>query len=118
MKGHHLRRVKKLDQAILGLGPKNVAFQVAGRSRRLGQGIEQRDAAIKAGAMGAVTFLFDGRILKFPGVSEPVSKRSPATFEQLKKHLKIKKGDVVVIAFANTWWDAARGGFAAARTLA
>lgn len=118
MKSHRLRRVEKLDQAVLGLGPTSVAFQVAGRSSRLGQGIEQRDAAIKAGAMGAVTFLFDGRILKFPGVAEPVSKRSPATFKQLKKHLKMKKGDAVVIAFGNTWWDAAKGGFAAARTLA
>lgn len=118
MKRHHLRLVKRSDQELLGLGSRSALFHVAGGSRQLGQGIEQRDAAIKAGATGAVTFLFDGRALKFPGVAESLSKRNPAAFEQLRSQLKIKKEDVILIAFAGTWWDAARGGFAAVRTLA
>jgi len=118
MKRHHLGLVERSDQELLGLGPESVIFQVAGRAHRLGQGIEQRDAAIKAGATGAVTFLFDGRMLRFPGVAEPVSRRSPATFEQLKSQLRMRRGDVILIAFAGTWWEAARGGFAAIKTLA
>jgi hypothetical protein len=118
MKRHHLRLVKRSDQGLLGLGSRSVLFHAAGRSRQLGQGVEQRDAAIKAGATGAVTFLFDGTTLKFPGVAESLSKRNPAAFEQLRSQLKMEKGDVVLIAFAGTWWDAARGGFAAVRTLA
>jgi Mn-dependent DtxR family transcriptional regulator len=117
MRRDHLKLVKRSDQEVLGLGSRSVLFHVAGRSHQLGQGIEQRDAAIKAGATGAVTFLFDGKTLKFPGVAESLSKRNPAAFEQLKNQLRMKKGDVVLIAFAGTWWDAARGGFAAARTL-
>jgi len=117
MKRHHLKLAERSNHELLGLGPESVIFQVAGRSQRLGQGIEQRDAAIKAGATGAVTFFFDGKMLKFPGVAEPVSRRSPATFEQLKSQLRMRRGDVVLIAFAGTWWEAARGGFAAIKTL-
>jgi len=118
MRRDHLKLVKRSDQEVLGLGSRSVLFHVVGRSHQLGQGIEQRDAAIKAGATGAVTFLFDGKTLKFPGVAESLSKRNPAAFEQLNNQLGMKKGDVVLIAFAGTWWDAARGGFAAVRTLA
>ena len=117
MKRHNLRLVKRSDQELLGLDSSSVLFHVAGRSRQLGQGIEQRDAAIKAGATGAITFLFDGTTLKFPGVAESLQRRDPAAFEKLKKQVTMKKGDVILIAFASTWWDAARGGFAAVRTL-
>jgi hypothetical protein len=117
MNREHVRLVRKSDQELLGLGSRTVLFHLAGCSRRLGQGIEQRDAAVKAGATGAVTFLFDGKTLRFPGVAESLSRRNPAAFEQLKNQVKMKKGDVVLIAFAGTWWDAARGGFAAVRTL-
>jgi hypothetical protein len=117
MKRERLKFVRRSDQELLGLGSRSILFHVAGRSHQLGQGIEQRDAAVKAGATGAVTFLFDGKTLKFPGVAESLSRRNPAAFEQLKNQLKMKKGDVVLIAFAGTWWDAARGGFAAVRTL-
>jgi len=118
MSRHSLKLVERFDQELLGLGPASVVFQVSGQSHRLRHGIEQRDAAIKAGATGAVTFFFDGKILRFPGVVEPVSRRSFATFEQLKARLRMRKGDVVLIAFADTWWEAARGGFWAVRTLA
>jgi DNA-binding PadR family transcriptional regulator len=118
MRHEHLKLVRRSDQELLGLGSRSVLFHVAGRSHRLGQGIEQRDAAIKAGATGAVTFLHDGRTLRFPGVAESLSRRNPAAFERLKNQVKMKKGDIVLIAFAGTWWDAARGGFAAVRTLA
>lgn len=117
MRRYRLRTVERFDPEILGLGPEKVVFQVAESSDHLGQGIEQRDAAIKEGAAGAVTFFFDGKTLKFPGVAEPVSKRSPLTLKQLKEHLKIRKGDVILIAFGHTWWDAARGGFASVKTL-
>jgi hypothetical protein len=117
MKREHLKLVRRSDQELLGLGSRSILFHVVGCSRQLGQGIEQRDAAVRAGATGAVTFLFDGKTLRFPGVAESLSKRNPAAFEQLKKQLEMKKGDVVLIAFAGTWWDAARGGFAAVRTL-
>ena len=117
MKRGHMKLARRSDQELLGLGSRSVLFHVAGCSRRLGQGIEQRDAAVRAGATGAVTFLFDGKTLRFPGVAESLSERNPAAFEQLKNQLRMKKGDVVLIAFAGTWWDAARGGFAAVRTL-
>jgi hypothetical protein len=117
MRRHRLRIVKRFDQEILGIGPGSILFQISDGSSQLGQGIEQRDAAIKAGAGGVVTFFFDGKTLKFPGVAEPVSKRSPLAFKRLKEQLKMSRGDVILIAFGPTWWDAARGGFAAVNTL-
>jgi hypothetical protein len=118
MKREHLKSVRRSDQELLGLGSRSVLFHVAERSQRLGRGIEQRDAAIKAGATGAVTFLYDGKTLRFPGVAESLSRRNPAAFDRLRNQVKMRKGDIVLISFAGTWWDAARGGFAAVRTLA
>ena len=117
MKREHLKLVRRSDQGLLGLGSRSILFHVGGCSPQLGQGIEQRDAAVRAGATGAVTFFFDGKTLRFPGVGESLSKRNPAAFEELKNQLEMEKGDIVLIAFAGTWWDAARGGFAAVRAL-
>ena len=117
MKWSRLRSVQRLDEEVLGLGQEGVIFQVAGCSRKISRGIEQRDAVVRAGATGAVTFIFDGRTLVFPDTKEPVTKRSPETFQHLRKRLKMRKGDAVLIAFGNSWWEAARGGFAAIKTL-
>jgi len=117
MRRNRLRLAKRFDQEILGLGPENVIFQISGCSGRIGQGVEQRDAAIKAGARGAVTILYDGKMLNFPGVTEPISRRSRTAFGHLKRELKLRRGDAVLISFGDTWWDAARGGFAAIKTL-
>ncbi len=117
MKRNHLRHVERLDEQVLGLGQEGVVFQVAGCSKKIGRGIEQRDAAVRAGATGAVTFVFDDRTLVFPDTKEPVTKRSPATFQYLKRRLEMRKGDAVLVAFGNSWWEAAKGGFAAVRTL-
>jgi hypothetical protein len=118
MKWSRLRSVQRLDEEVLGLGQEGVIFQVEGCSRKISRGIEQRDAVVRAGATGAVTFIFDGRTLIFPDTKEPVTKRSPGTFQHLRKRLKMRKGDAVLIAFGNSWWEAARGGFAAVKTLA
>jgi hypothetical protein len=118
MERGRLKYAKRLGEEVLGLGQEGVIFQVGGCSNKIIRGIEQRDAAVRAGATGAVTFIFDGRTLIFPDTKEPVTKRSFGTFQHLRKRLKMRKGDAVLIAFGNSWWDAARGGFAAVRTLA
>lgn len=112
-----MKHVERLGEHVLGLGQEGVAFQVAGRLGGIGRGIEQRDAAVRAGATGAVTFVFDGQTLLFPDTREPITKRSPGTFQYLKTRLELRKGDIVLIAFGNSWWEAARGGFAAVKTL-
>jgi len=118
MKRCRLKYAQRLDEEVLGLGQEGVIFQVGECSRRISRGIEQRDAAVRAGATGAVTFIFDGRTLIFPDTKEPITKRSPGTFQHLTRRLKMRKGDAVLIAFGNSWWEAARGGFAAVKTLA
>jgi len=118
MKRSRLRYAQRLDEEVLGLGQEGVIFQVGGCSNKISRGIEQRDATVRAGATGAVTFIFDGHTLIFPDTKEPVTKRSPGTFQHLRKRLEMRKGDAVLIAFGNSWWQAARGGFAAVKTLA
>ena len=117
MTQNHLRHVERLDEHVLGLGQEGVVFQVEERSEKIGRGIEQRDAAVRAGATGTVTFVFDGRSLVFPGTREPLKKRSPMAFDCLKSRLEMRRGDAVLISFSNSWWEAARGGFAAVKTL-
>ncbi|MEM2103631.1 MAG: DUF4443 domain-containing protein [Candidatus Bathyarchaeia archaeon] len=65
-------------------------------------GMDQRDAAVKTGAKGAVTILFRNGRLVIPSVTEDFAKDFPETAEQILKLLKPEENDVVVISGADT----------------
>ncbi|HXZ23889.1 MAG TPA: DUF4443 domain-containing protein, partial [Methanomassiliicoccales archaeon] len=59
-------KLERLEPSSISLGTRNVAVQVKGKAKKIGLGIEQRDAAIKAGADGATTIVVSGGKLVIP----------------------------------------------------
>lgn len=84
----------------LTVGSFNVAVRVKGMKDSIKHGLEQRDAAIIAGAKGATTLVFTKNRLTMPGTEEDVSKREPSILDSLSK-LSLNEGDVIIIGSAD-----------------
>jgi len=78
----------------------NFAVRVAGMKDSVKYGLEQRDAAMMAGAKGATTLVFTNNELTLPGTGEDVSKSGSDVIAALSK-LNLKEGDVVIIGSAD-----------------
>jgi len=106
-----------LERNELALADCNVVVQVRGGGDRVVTGIEQRDAAIIAGAKGANTLVFKGKKLVMPNISEDIRHDFPIAFRQISTLFKLKENDAIVIGSADTWSRAEYGALAAAWTL-
>jgi hypothetical protein len=84
----------------LTVGPFNIAVRVTGMKNSVKKGLEQRDAAIMAGAKGATTLVFTGNSLTMPGTKEEVSKNDPSILTSLLR-LGLNEGDVIIIGSAD-----------------
>ncbi len=107
----------KLKPNKLALAACNVAIRVRGRGDKVRSGLEQRDAALLAGAKGAITLFFRKEKLVLPAISEDVAKDFPDAFSQIAKHLLLDENDVIVIGSADAWDKAEYGALAAAWSL-
>jgi len=100
----------------LAVGPCNVAVLVTGMKDYVNYGLEQRDAAITAGAKGATTLVFTNNKLTLPGTEEVLSKTGSTMAEVMSK-LNLKEGDVIVIGSADDRFKAELGAKTAALEL-
>ena len=103
-----------LDAGELTVGPRDAAILVRGAVVRVDKGIEQRDAALIAGGMGATTLVMSGSGLglPFPG-TVPTSVAA-----RLLELLPARESDVIIVGTAAHGWSAKRACVAAALTLA
>jgi len=106
----------QISSTPLTLGPMNVAVRVTGVNASVKYGLEQRDAALKAGAKGATTLVFSGNELLIPGTREDASKSDPLIRTSLSR-MDLRDGDVVIIGSADEKIDAELGARAAALEL-
>lgn len=110
-------RIVEIGVNELTIAPFNVAVLVRGCVGKVGGGLEQRDAAVMAGARGAVTMVFkDGR-LTIPSVSMNLERDYPAAFRDIMLLMKPEEGDVIIIGSADTLKNAEYGAFAAALSM-
>jgi len=107
----------KLKPNELALAACNVAIKVRGCGDKVRSGLEQRDAALLAGAKGAITLFFRKKKLVLPAITEDVAEDFPATFTQITEKLLLDENDVVVIGSADAWDKAEYGALAAAWSL-
>jgi predicted transcriptional regulator len=98
------------------VGSFNVAVRVAGMKDSVKYGLEQRDAAMMAGAMGATTLIFTKNELSLPGTGENVSTIDPCLLVAVSK-LSLKEGDVIIIGSADEKIKAELGAKTAALEL-
>jgi len=93
----------------------SAAFKVGKAAGRVQLGIEQRDAAIRAGASGIIVFTFTNGKLIAPGVESRVELQ--ALCDELAQKFKLENDNAVVVCFATTIKKAEEGAWAAAKTL-
>jgi hypothetical protein len=84
----------------LAVGPYDLAVRVAGIKDSVKYGLEQRDAAITAGARGATTLMFTKDRLTVPGTGEEVSESDSSITAALSK-LSPNEDDIIIIGSAN-----------------
>jgi len=107
----------EIPKSPLTIGPFNVAVLVRNAAGSIKYGVEQRDAAIKAGALGATTLIFSRNKLTMPGVSEDIFQNIQPIHDALISKLKPRENDVIIIGSADEKWAAEFGAKTAALEL-
>jgi predicted transcriptional regulator len=95
----------------------NFAFLVKDSGQKVGSGIDQRDAAIIAGARKALVIVFRGGHLSIESVSDCIEQQYPKAANLLIEELTPQNNDVIIIAGADSLLRAKRGAFAASWSL-
>ena len=98
----------------LTLSSQDCAVLVKGMADRIGTGYEQRDEAVRAGAVGATTLISRGGKLLFPG--EPVEP-DQVKLAPIKSAFSIEENDVVIVGTAMSYEVAEKGAVTAALAL-
>jgi predicted transcriptional regulator len=105
---------REFPSSPITIAQNNYSVLVKGASNRIRQGVEQRDAALIAGAKGATTLTYDGEKLSMPGSKLDMEDE---IIDFLIRNLKPEKGDVIIIGSSNNPIDAEIGAKAAALKL-
>jgi predicted transcriptional regulator len=95
----------------------NYAFLVKNGGHNVKSGIEQRDAAIVAGATGAVIIVSKQGHLTIESVSNSLEQQFPAAADQILKTFHPQDNDAIVLVSAAVPWKAKHGAFAASWAL-
>jgi predicted transcriptional regulator len=106
-----------IEKNELAFAEFNVAVLIRKKAGTVNSGMEQRDAAVIAGAKGATTVLFKKNRLVFPSSETNVAKGSPKASSQIMKLLKPEENDAIIIASSDNMKKAEYGALAAAWTL-
>ena len=107
----------RVSRSPITIGPHNFGILVRKAANRVNSGIEQRDAAVRVGANGAVTFVFRGHRLLMPPVLNRTVKESRNATQQILDNFHPGENDVVIIAGADSERLAEDGARAAVWTL-
>lgn len=109
-------RLKDIDVSDISIGKCSAAALVKRTASKIGTGIEQRDAAIKAGADGATTIVVKGRRLVVP-TDYDLDKEKSELARSLRQLFDLEEGDVVIVGTASSRRNAEQGALAAAFEL-
>jgi len=101
----------------LALAECSAAILIKNGGDKIRSGVEQRDAAVKAGAKGATAIVFKKGCLIIPSVSHNMTDDFPKAADQIIRLLKPVENDAIVIVSGKTLGEAEHGALAAAWTL-
>jgi hypothetical protein len=108
--------VARLPPTDVSVGQRSVAACVRGKADSIKNGIEQRDAAVKAGADGATTVIVVGGRLIVPPDFDLTSEGKEIA-DELTRIFSPESGDVIVIGTGADYQHAEDGALAAAFEL-
>jgi len=106
-----------VEAKSLGIGEECAAVLVRGEGKNLRKGIEQRDAAVRVGANGALTAYFVGGRFTLPGEGTDCEKDGPRGLWLAARSAGPRDGDVLIVVGADSREAAELGTLAAALTL-
>ncbi len=90
-----------IPKCSIALGKFNHAVLVRGFAYTVKTGIEQRDIAIRNGAIGATTLVFKDDKLMMPDKNLDSLKKEPQVCDFMITHLKPENEDVIIIVSAD-----------------
>ncbi|MGI0018293.1 MAG: DUF4443 domain-containing protein [Nitrosotalea sp.] len=95
----HVSIPREMDIAkcSVALGKFNHAVLLKDMAHNVKSGIEQRDAAIKAGAVGATTLLCKNNRLVLPGTGEDLMRNDQKIHALIMEKLSPEQNDVIII---------------------
>jgi DNA-binding PadR family transcriptional regulator len=106
---------KPIDAGPLSQGAWNYIILIRGSAENVRSGLEQRDAAVRAGANGATTLLYLKDRFSLPCVDMDVERMYDSNFcDTLRKLLEPRDGDAIIIVGADSARAAERGALSAA----
>ncbi len=106
-----------VEAKSLDIGARCWAVAVSGAAKRVRYGIEQRDAAIKAGADGAFTAIFRAGRFSVPGEGTDCEKSGPGEPWTTVRTARLSDGDVVIVTGSHSEMDSENSALAALLTL-
>jgi hypothetical protein len=106
-----------VDAKSLGIGDECAAVLVRAAGKNVRKGIEQRDAAVRVGANGALTALFAKGRFTLPGEGTDCEKDGPRGLWSAARSAGPREGDVLIVVGADSWDTAELGTLSAALTL-
>ena len=106
-----------LPRSDLSSSEFNYAFLVKNCGQKVKSGINQRDAAIFAGARNALVIVYRNGHLCIESVSSRIEQDYPIVASQILNELKPEENDVIIVAGADSLLRAKRGVFAASWSL-
>ena len=112
MKAYYL--AFELPETQMTLGLNNYAILVKGAGSFVDKGIEQRDAAIIAGARGATTLIAEDGEIRMPGFVEQIDS---IVIELIRASVHPEEGDVIIIGSDDDKFNAEMGAKSAALKL-
>ena len=95
--------IRLVDVDISGsvMGAFQQGVVVYGVASKIGNGMQQRDAGVRSGAVGCTTILLvDGKFLIPPDWN--IDEKSPAIAEKLHRDIKMTSDDVIIVGDADT----------------
>jgi len=107
----------RIEKNELTFAECSFAVLVKRSGHKVRTGMEQRDAAIVAGARGATTILFKKGLLVFPAVKRNMKKDFPKASDQIMGLLKPQEDDTIIVVSSDDPAKAEHGALAAAWTL-
>jgi hypothetical protein len=107
----------RVEAKPLGIGGECAAVLVRGAGQNVRKGIEQRDAGVRVGAIGAFTALFSKGRFTLPGEGGDCEKDGPRALWSAARSAGPREGDVLIVVGAETEEAAELGALAAALTL-
>ena len=94
---HSIPKEMNISKCSVALGKFNHAVLLKDMAYNIRSGIEQRDAAIKAGAVGATTLIFKNQRLVLPGTDEDLMRNDQKIHSLIIEKLAPEENDVIII---------------------